>query len=185
METSQWSIAASRSLVDTKKGSWSTACESIQSGLKQTFKKCCYSLSVWFEQDLVFELLAFTQLQVEDEAWDALQLLTEILHFQLSYLGMYKHHELPCTAKKTSFYYQDHQQQQCNSNIFFTLITSWWIFKATMCRIGCSIVHIILNTVYIYIWRTIRLSWWKLVQSVCCFQTINLSVGVTLPLGGG
>lgn len=72
--------------------------------------KCCHSLSVWFEQDLVFELLAFTQLQVEDEAWDALQLLTEILHFQLSYLGVYEHHELPCAAKRMWFYYEDHQQ---------------------------------------------------------------------------
>lgn len=46
----------------------------------------------------MLELLALAQLQVEDEARDALQLLTEILHFQLSYLGVYEHHELPRTA---------------------------------------------------------------------------------------
>lgn len=58
------------------------------------------SLCVGLEQDLVFELLAFTQLQVEDEARDALKLLAEILHFQLSDLGVDKHQELPCAAEQ-------------------------------------------------------------------------------------
>lgn len=60
----------------------------------------CFSLSVGLEQDLMFELLAVTQLQVEDEAGDALQLLTQILHLQLSNLGMNEHHELPRAAKE-------------------------------------------------------------------------------------
>lgn len=68
-----------------------------------TVYRLCYSLGVRLEQDLVFELLAFTKLQVEDEAWDILQLLTKILHFQLPDLGMYKHHELPWTAKQKQF----------------------------------------------------------------------------------
>ncbi len=74
--------------------------------------ECCYALSVWLEQDLVFELLALTQLQVEDEAWDALQLLAEILHFEFSYLGVYEHHELPCAAKEMSFIIKVNQPVQ-------------------------------------------------------------------------
>lgn len=61
-----------------------------------------HSLSVWFKQDLVFELVAFTKLQVEDEAWDALQLLAEVLHLQLSDLCVYEHHELPGAANNKS-----------------------------------------------------------------------------------
>lgn len=93
----------------------------------------CYSLRVWFQQDLVFELLAFTKLQVEDEAWDTMQLLTEILHFQLSDLGVYKHHELPCTVQKIILLIRSPAQSACLS--FSTLITSFWIFKATVCFI--------------------------------------------------
>lgn len=48
----------------------------------------------------MFELLAFAQLQVEDEARDALKLPAEVLNFQLSNLGVDKHHELPWTAKR-------------------------------------------------------------------------------------
>lgn len=58
------------------------------------------SLGVGLEQDLVLELLAFAQLQVEDEARDALKLLAEVLDFQLSDLGVDKHHELPRAAKR-------------------------------------------------------------------------------------
>lgn len=47
----------------------------------------------------MFELLAFTQLQVEDEA-RYLKFLAEVLNFQLSNLGMDKHHELPRAAKQ-------------------------------------------------------------------------------------
>lgn len=58
----------------------------------------CHSLSVGLEQDLVLELLAIIQLQVEEEASDALDLLTQILHSQVRNLGMYKHHEFPGAA---------------------------------------------------------------------------------------
>lgn len=62
------------------------------------------SLGAGLEQDLVFELLAFTQLQVEDEARDALKLLAEVLNFQLSDLGVDKHHELPWAAKQEAIF---------------------------------------------------------------------------------
>lgn len=65
------------------------------------------SLCVGLEQDLVFELLAFTQLQVEDKARDALKLLAEILHFQLSDLGVDKHQELPCAAEQDGVNFMD------------------------------------------------------------------------------
>lgn len=65
------------------------------------------SLGVGLEQDLVFELLAFTQLQVEDEARDALKLLAEILHFQLSDLGVDKHQELPRAAEQDGVYFMN------------------------------------------------------------------------------
>lgn len=107
MGTLLWSISVSRSLVDRKPARCISQHRLLKHLLLTKAKLVdsivimgCYSLSVRLEQDLVFELLAFTQLQVEDEAWDVLQLLTEILHFQLSDLGMYEHHELPCTAKK-------------------------------------------------------------------------------------
>ena len=116
----------------------------------------CNSLSVRLEQDLVFELLAFTQLQVEDEAWDALQLLTEVLHFQLSYLGMDKHHELPRTAKKMSYYYQDHQQTVA------TIMTFHQIFRHTTVPVkSLDILHYDLFSWTFSTYCTMSFFWWK------------------------
>ena len=57
-------------------------------------------LCVGLEQDLVFELLAFTKLEVKYETWDAVKLLTEVLHLQLPDLRMHKHHELQGAANR-------------------------------------------------------------------------------------
>lgn len=59
-----------------------------------------HSLCVRLEQDLVLELWAIIQLQVEEEASDALDLLTQILHSQVRNLGMNKHHEFPGAARQ-------------------------------------------------------------------------------------
>lgn len=117
METSLWSISASRSLVrQTKKGSWSNICQSSPFGLERTYCWHC-SGDVLLTRCVIWAGSGVWAAGLPTAAggkwslrcpaasdWDPSPSARLSWHVQTPWTSMY------CKIKKIFFYYQHHQQ---------------------------------------------------------------------------